>query len=41
MMASILQPINKGSGQLNPLRYTFSECVEDVFLPVHRQPRIG
>ena len=37
MMASILQPLNKSSGQVAPPRYTFSEYVEDVFLPVHRR----
>ncbi len=37
MMASILQPLNQGSGQAAPPRYSFSEYVEDVFLPVHRR----
>ena len=37
MMASILQPLNETSGQLTPPRYTFSEYVDDVFLPVHRR----
>jgi len=36
-MASILQPLNENSGQKTPPRYSFSEYVEDVFLPVHRR----
>ena len=37
MMASILQPLNQSSGQAAPPRHSFSEYVEDVFLPVHRR----
>ncbi len=37
MMASILRPLNQSSGQAAPPRYSFSEYVEDVFLPVHRR----
>ena len=37
MMASILQPLNQRSGQKTTPRYTFSEYIDDVFLPVYRR----